>query len=94
MNQLIDQVLDPTTGHTPRIADLNERNDPRKLSHYYKIAEYDAEVLGGSRAIALCGYDSAKITADIDGYDRARSHDNLLCPHCAVLYSILPTRND
>lgn len=92
--ELLEQVFDPAVDHTPRIADLNQRNDPRKLSHYYKVSEYDAEVMGGPRTPALCGYLSKKGRADVGGYARAQRPENLMCPHCAVLYSMLPGRND
>lgn len=78
----------PEQHHGLRIADLNEPLDPRKLSHIYKVGECDAEVMGGPKAIAFCGFVS-KRRATVDGYVEARKPGRRLCPECAVVRNLV-----
>lgn len=67
-----------------RVADLNEPLDPRKLSHYYRTSEYDAEVMGGPKAVAFCGFQRSR-RATVHGYAEARKPGRLVCPEGHVI---------
>lgn len=71
-----------------RVADLNEPLDPHKVSHFYKIGEYDAEVMGGPKAVAFCGFQS-KQRATVNGYAEARKPGRLVCPECVVVRNLV-----
>lgn len=99
MNTSSRQVTDPKTAQAPaevrpearrglRIADLNEPLDPYQVSHFYKIGEYDAEVMGGPKAMAFCGFQS-KQRATVNGYAEARKAGRLVCPECVVVQNLV-----
>ncbi|MCA1169315.1 hypothetical protein LBW78_02695 [Rothia kristinae] len=94
MNTNSQQAAGPKTAAEPaqaphvleryRIADLNEPLDSRKLSHYYRTSEYDAEVMGGPKAVAFCGFQRSR-RATVHGYAEARKPGRLVCPECHVI---------
>lgn len=99
MNTNSQQAAGPKTATPPaevqldvrrglRVADLNEPLDPHKVSHFYKIGEYDAEVMGGPKAVAFCGFQS-KQRATVNGYAEARKPGRLVCPECVVVRNLV-----
>lgn len=91
MNTNSQQAAGPKTAAEPpqvleryKIADLNEPLDPRKLSHYYRTSEYDAEVMGGPKAVAFYGFQRSR-RATVHGYAEARKPGRLVCPECHVI---------
>lgn len=99
MNTNSQQAAGPKTATPPaevpmevrrglRVADLNEPLDPHKVSHFYKVGEYDAEVMGGPRAVAFCGFQS-KQRATVNGYAEARKPGRLVCPECVVVRNLV-----
>ncbi len=71
------------------IADLNERNDPTDLSHYFLPERVEGAFLDGGRPVALCGFrlsrrpDVADVTSTSKG--EYVPDDVQLCPTCHVL---------